>query len=148
MIFRVWKMCPTTSAAISALLVTQRDIVSERISCLVLFPPKVRSRSIARVINVPSWGGRSVATVVAGISRIKNHCGGSGCLFPAPTQRAAGVRSIFGISVKKSVFVVFAPLRLGNGMRVRMRTVLDIFIQVIVRVGGEGVFGLIVVDLT
>ena len=60
---------------------------------------------------------------------------------PTPTQRAPGVGAVLGICVEEGVFVVVPPMRPD-----RWRLVFEVFIEVVVRIGGEGVFGLIVFD--
>lgn len=60
---------------------------------------------------------------------------------PAPAQWAPGVRAVLGVCVEKGVFVIVPAM--GPD---RWRLVFDVFIEVVVRIGGEGVFGLIVFD--
>lgn len=60
---------------------------------------------------------------------------------PTPTQWAPGMPAVLGIGVEKHIFIVVTPM--GPDRR---RLIFHVFIQVVVRIGGEGVFGLIVFD--
>lgn len=89
----------------------------------------------SRMIS-PRWTASSSAVVarVGGFKIISAEWARS--VFPAPAQWPTGVSAVFGIGVKQSIFIVFTALRTS-------RAVFEIIVEIIMWIGRECVFGLI-----